>query len=226
MADWTLILWRQDGPEDFNALAAEGYRLLSLFREGEGEPAFETVRDRTLAKAFSWTEEAFADTLRKGQTNRGNALLGDLGYSVSFFSDGECPVGYQLHTGERRGMDSFVVRIPEERQRGIFAPERIEETLRRSAAIFRPFWGCVDTGRPPEGGYLGEDDRPVLCWLNYWPEPMARKIGKLRIRLACAGTEAELKDGILRTGPLPPTEEGRAALAHRLGLLKAMLPLE
>ena len=226
MADWTLILWRRDGPEDFDALAAEGYRLLSLFREGEGGPAFETVRDRTRAKPFPWTEEAFADALRKGQTNWGNALLGDLGYSVAFFSSGECPVGYQLHTGDRRGLDGFVVRIPEERQRGLFALERIGETLRRSAAIFRPFWGCVDTETPPAGGYLGEDGRPVLCWLNYWPEPMARKIGKLRIRLACAGTEAEFKDGILRTGPLPPTEEERAALAHRLGLLKATLPLE
>ena len=43
MADWTLLLWRRDGPEGFDALAAEGYRLLSLFREGEGGPAFETV---------------------------------------------------------------------------------------------------------------------------------------------------------------------------------------
>ena len=152
------------------------------------------------------------------RTNRGNALLGDLGYSVSFFAGGERPVGYQLHTGDRRGLDSFVVRIPEGRQRGLFAQERMRETLRRSAAVFRPFWGCVDTGTPPEGGYLTEDGRPALCWLNYWPEPMARKIGKLRIRLACAGTEAELKDGILRTGPLPPTKEERAALARRLGL--------
>lgn len=45
MADWTLLLWRRDGPEDFDALAAEGFRLLSLFREGEA--VFETVRDRT-----------------------------------------------------------------------------------------------------------------------------------------------------------------------------------
>ena len=226
MADWTLILWRRNGPEDFDALAEEGYRLLSLFREGEGGPAFETVRDRTQAKPFTWMEEVFADALRKGQTNRGNALLGDLGYSVSFFSGEDHPVGYQLHTGDRKGIDSFIVHIPEEWQRSLFAPERIGETLRRSAAIFRPFWGCVDTGTPPESGYLREDGRPSLCWLNYWPEPMARRIGKLRIRLACAGTEAELKDGILRTGPLPPTEEGRAALAHRLGLLKAVFPPE
>ena len=226
MADWTLILWRRDGPEAFNVLAAEGYRLLSLFREGEGGPAFETVRDRTRAKFFPWTEEAFADALRKGQTNRGNALLGDLGYSVAFFSSGECPVGYQLHTGDRKGIDSFVVHIPEERQRGIFAPERIEETLRRSAAIFPPFWGCVDAGAPPENGYLTENGLPALCWLNYWPDPLARKIGKLRIRLTCAGTEAEFKDGILRTGPLPPMEEDRAALGHRLGLLKAVFPPE
>ena len=216
MADWTLLLWRRNGPEDFDALVEEGYRLLSLFREGEA--VFETVRDRAQAKPFPWTEAAFADALRKGRTNRGNTLLGDLGYSVSFFSDGECPVGYQLHTGDQRGLDSFVVRIPEERQRGIFAPERIEETLRRSAAIFHPFWGCVDTGALPEGGYLMENHRPALCWLNYWPEPMARRIGKLRIRLTCSGTEAEFKDGILRTGSLPPTEEARAALARRLGL--------
>ena len=226
MADWTLILWRRDGPEDFDALAEEGYRLLSLFREGEDGPAFETVRDRSQAKLFPWTEEAFAGTLRKGQTNQGNLLLGDLGYSVSFFSGGERPVGYRLHTGDRKGLDAFVVHIPEERQWGTFSPERMGEILRRSAAIFRPFWGCVDTGMPPEGSYLGEDGRPALCWLNYWPEPMARKIGKLRIRLACAGTEAEFKDGILRTGPLPPTEEERAALAHRLGFLKATLPLK
>lgn len=146
MADWTLILWRRDGPEAFNVLAAEGYRLLSLFREGEGGPAFETVRDRTRAKFFPWTEEAFADALRKGQTNRGNALLGDLGYSVAFFSSGECPVGYQLHTGDRKGIDSFVVHIPEERQRGPSAPERIGETLRRSAAIFPPLLGLRGHG--------------------------------------------------------------------------------
>lgn len=218
MADWTLILWRRDGPEDFNALAAEGYRLLSLFREGEGGPAFETVRDRTQAKPFPWTEAAFADALRKGRTNQGNALLGDLGYSAAFFSEGECPVGYQLHTGDRKGMDSFVVRIPEARQRGLFAPERMGETLRRSAEIFRPFWGCVDAGLPPEGGYLGEDGRPALCWLNYWPEPMARRVGKLHIRLACAGTEAYFNDNILQTGPLPPTEKIRKKLARRLGL--------
>ena len=218
MADWTLLLWRRNGPEDFDTLAEEGYRLLSLFREGEDGPVSETVRDRSQAKPFPWTEAAFADALRKGQTNQGNALLGDLGYSVSFFSDGECPVGYRLHTGDRRGLDSFVVRIPEERQCGLFAPERIAETLRRSAAAFRPFWGCVETGSPPAGGYLGEDGRPVLCWLNYWPEPMARKIGKLRIRLACAGTEARFRDGILQTGPLPPAEEERAVLARRLGL--------
>ena len=218
MADWTLILWRRDGPEDFNALAAEGYRLLSLFREGEGGPAFETVRDRTQAKPFPWTEAAFADALRKGRTNQGNALLGDLGYSAAFFSEGECPVGYQRHTGDRKGMDSFVVRIPEARQRGLFAPERMGETLRRSAEIFRPFWGCVDAGLPPEGGYLGEDGRPALCWLNYWPEPMARRVGKLHIRLACAGTEAYFNDNILQTGPLPPTEKIRKKLARRLGL--------
>lgn len=218
MADWTLLLWRRDGPEDFAALAAEGYRLFSLFQEGEGGPAFETVWNRSQAKIFPWTEEAFAGTLRKGQTNQGNLLLGDLGYSVSFFSGGERPVGYRLHTGDRKGLDAFVVHIPEERQRGIFAPERIEETLRRSAAIFHPFWGCVDAGLPPEGGYLGEDGRPTLCWLNYWPEPMARRVGKLRIRLACAGTEARFQDSVLQTGPLPPTEEERVALARRLGL--------
>ena len=219
MADWTLILWRRDGPGDFDALAAEGDCLLSLFREGEGGPAFETVRARSQAAPFFWTEEAFAETLRKGQTNRGNTLLGDLGYSVSFFSGGERPVGYQLHTGDRKGIDSFVVHIPEERQRGIFVPERMGETLCRSAEILRPFWGCVDAGLAPEGGYLGEDDRPALCWLDYWPESMTRKIGKLRIRLACTGTEATFKDSVLRTGPLPPTEEERAALARRLGLL-------
>ena len=77
MADWTLLLWRRDGQADFDALAAEGFRLLSLFQEGEA--AFETVRDRARAKPFPWTEAAFAGTLRKGQTNQGNALRGDLG---------------------------------------------------------------------------------------------------------------------------------------------------
>ncbi len=216
MADWTLLLWRRDGQADFDALAAEGFRLLSLFREGEA--AFETVRDRTRAKPFPWMEAAFAETLRKGQTNQGNALLGDLGYSAAFFSEGEHPVGYQLHTGDRKGVDSFVVRIPEARQRGVFAPERMGETLRRSAEIFRPFWGCVDAGLPPEDGYLGEDGRPALCWLNYWPEPMARRVGKLRIRLACAGTEMQFQDGVLQTGPLPPAEKTRKRLARRLGL--------
>ena len=219
MADWTLILWRRDGPGDFDALAAEGFRLLSLFREGEGGPEFAAVRVRARATSFPWTEEAFAEALRKGQTNQGNALLGDLGYSAAFFSEGECPVGYQLHTGDRRGMDSFVVRIPEARQRGLFAPERIGETLRRSAEIFRPFWGCVDAGLPPEDGYLGEDGRPALCWLNYWPEPLARRIGKLRIRLACAGTEARFQDHVLQISAMPPAEEARAALARRLGLI-------
>ena len=157
MADWTLLLWRRNGPEDFDALAAEGYRLFSLFREGEGGPAFETVWNRSQAKPFPWTEEAFADALRKGQTNQGNLLLGDLGYSVSFFSGGERPVGYRLHTGDRKGLDAFVVHIPEERQRGTFSPERMGEILRRSARTFHPFWGCVDAGLPPEGGYLGED---------------------------------------------------------------------
>ena len=57
MADWTLVLWRRNGPEDFDALAAEGYRLFSLFREGEGGPAFETVWNRSQAKPFPWTEE-------------------------------------------------------------------------------------------------------------------------------------------------------------------------
>ena len=218
MADWTLVLWRRNGPEDFDALAAEGYRLFSLFREGEGGPAFETVWNRSQAKPFPWTEEAFADALRKGQTNQGNLLLGDLGYSVSFFSGGERPVGYRLHTGDRKGLDAFVVHIPEERQRGTFSPERMGEILRRSARTFHPFWGCVDAGLPPEGGYLGEDDRPALCWLNYWPEPMARRIGRLRIRLACAGTEAYFNDNILQTGPLPPTEKIRTKLARRLGL--------
>lgn len=218
MADWTLVLWRRNGPEDFAALAAEGYRLFSLFREGEGGPAFETVWNRSQAKPFPWTEEAFADALRKGQTNQGNLLLGDLGYSVSFFSGGERPVGYRLHTGDRKGLDAFVVHIPEERQRGTFSPERMGEILRRSAGAFHPFWGCVDAGLPPEGGYLGEDDRPALCWLNYWPEPMARRIGRLRIRLARAGTEARFQDSVLQTGPLPPTEEERVALARRLGL--------
>ena len=218
MADWTLVLWRRNGPEDFDALAAEGYRLFSLFREGEGGPAFETVWNRSQAKPFPWTEEAFADALRKGQTNQGNLLLGDLGYSVSFFSGGERPVGYRLHTGDRKGLDAFVVHIPEERQRGTFSPERMGEILRRSAGAFHPFWGCVDAGLPPEGGYLGEDDRPALCWLNYWPEPMARRIGRLRIRLARAGTEARFQDSVLQTGPLPPTEEERVALARRLGL--------
>ena len=163
-------------------------------------------------------EAAFAETLRKGQTNQGNALLGDLGYSAAFFSEGEHPVGYQLHTGDRKGVDSFVVRIPEARQRGLFAPERMGETLRRSAEIFRPFWGCVDAGLPPEDGYLGEDGRPALSWLNYWPEPMARRVGKLHIRLACAGTEMQFQDGVLQTGPLPPTEEIQKKLARRLGL--------
>lgn len=219
MADWTLILWRRDGPGDFDALAAEGFRLLSLFREGEGGPEFAAVRERAWATSFPWTEEAFAEALCKGQTNQGNALLGDLGYSAAFFSEGECPVGYQLHTGDRRGMDSFVVRIPEARQRGLFAPERIGETLRRSAEIFRPFWGCVDAGLPPEDGYLGEDGRPALCWLNYWPEPMARRVGKLRIRLACAGAEARFQDHVLQISAMPPAEEARAALARRLGLI-------
>ena len=218
MADWTLVLWRRNGPEDFAALAAEGYRLFSLFREGEGGPAFETVWNRSQAKPFPWTEEAFADALRKGQTNQGNLLLGDLGCSVSFFSGGERPVGYRLHTGDRKGLDAFVVHIPEERQRGTFSPERMGEILRRSVGAFHPFWGCVDAGLPPEGGYLGEDDRPALCWLNYWPEAMARRIGRLRIRLACAGTEARFQDSVLQTGPLPPTEEERVALARRLGL--------
>lgn len=219
MADWTLILWRRDGPGDFDALAAEGFRLLSLFREGEGGPEFAAVRERARATSFPWTEEAFAEALRKGQTNQGNALLGDLGYSAAFFSEGECPVGYQLHTGDRRGLDSFVVRIPEARQRGLFAPERMGETLRRSAEIFRPFWGCVDAGTPPKGGYLTEDGRPALCWLNYWPEPLTRKIGKLRIRLACAGTEARFQDHVLQISAMPPAEEARAALARRLGLI-------
>ena len=58
MADWTLLLWRRDGQADFDALAAEGFRLLSLFREGEA--AFETVRARTRAKpAFRASSRTF-----------------------------------------------------------------------------------------------------------------------------------------------------------------------
>lgn len=159
----------------------------------------------------------FAETLRKGQTNQGNALLGDLGYSAAFFSEGEHPVGYQLHTGDRKGMDSFVVRIPEARQRGLFAPERMGRPCaeRGDLPALLGLRGCG----APAGGWLPGRGRPSCPLLA---ELLAGADGpKGRETPHPSGLRRD-GDAISGRGPdpalLPPTEKIQKKLARRLGL--------
>lgn len=225
-----LILWRKPVKKTPQALAEEAFALFSIFREAESDfcPNYPTVRRRRDAKPFAWDGESFRKALLGQPVNQGNAQLGELGYSISFFSSLEekGSVGYRLHTGNRdpKFVDTFVVDIPEAAGSSrLFSPETVEDTFRRCIAVFRPFWGCVDDRGPLEGGYLtGDRKRPrSICWLNYWDAAMALRVGPLRIRRACGAVpEASWRDGVLRTGrePLSRTPERAEILNRLLGL--------
>lgn len=225
-----LILWRKPVEKTLEVLAEEAFDLFSIFREAQEDfrPNYQTARRKRDAKPITWDEKTFRNALLGRPVNQGNTLLGELGYSISFFSsvEEERSVGYRLHIGNRdpKFVDTFVVDIPDSAWNSrLFSLVAIEDTFCRCIAAFHPFWGCVDDRCPPEDGYLTWDrKRPMgVCWMNYWDTAMALQVGLLHIRRACgAMPEASWRDGVFRTGrePLRRKPERVEVLNHILRL--------
>lgn len=224
----SLILWRHPVQKDWTALTEEGFRLLSVFREAEPDlrPNYLKVYRKKDAVPFSWDLAEFERVLRKGAVNKGNEKLGDLGSRIGFFSsqeDRRC-IGYSLYTGNQSPLfvDCLVVNIPETACDSVlFSQTDIGETFRRCIDIFQPFWGCVTEGPSPVDGYMDDETRRPngVQWLNVWGPDIVREIGTDVIAQACREVpEASWRDGVFRTGQVPPSPETKARLEKILKL--------
>ncbi len=179
-----MLLWRKPVPEkQFHSLCADTFQTMLAFTElgRNNSPNYLTGKRKPdpPLQEFEWTLENFENTLLSHPVNKGNLKLGQLGYSVSFFSslDSRTGISFQVMIGNTDPLflDTIVAEIPAS---NIEAMDHLVSVFQICAKTFQPYWGCVTETHFLVSPML-ECDRPVSAhWLNYWSDDLLQRIGR------------------------------------------------
>lgn len=210
-----VILWRKPTPEkSFDSLCVDAFQTLSVFTElgRSSSPNYLTAwrKSDALAHEFEWTLEHFREVLLSNPINKGNSQLGELGYSMSFFSspDEQISLGFSLKIGNLNPLflDTLVVTIPDSNTE---AMNDLFQTFQQCAKLFHPYWGCV-TEADLIVSHMPKSDRPTsVLWLNYWSDELLQLIGPDIVKSAFGALGIQFSQGFfqIQDSPISPSSE-------------------
>lgn len=145
---YCMLLWRKPS-NDMDSLITDAYQTFSVFVQlgGEFAPRYLTGSKKTCTPEFSWSKKNFKKQLLDCPVNRGNEALGNLGYSVSFFSshNEKGSLSFRATLGNQRlgAFDVIVVNFPSTLTEDHFFKEQLADIFKKCVVLFNPYWGCV-----------------------------------------------------------------------------------
>ncbi len=213
-----MILWRNPIPEEsFDSLCSDTFQMLSVFtelgRNSSPNCLASNSKSDALAHEFEWTLEHFKKTLLSNPVNAGNTKLGNIGYSISFFSssDENESLCFHILIGNQNPLflDTVVVEIPDSNAE---AMNDLFQTFQKCVKCFHPYWGCVTETKLIVSymPHMPTVNRPASAlWLNYWSDELVQHIGSDIVKSAFGALGIQFSQGFfqIQDSPISPSSE-------------------
>lgn len=158
--------------------------------------------------------------LKKNPVNKGNQLLGELGYSISMYSsqaESES-LSFSATIGNQSSQfyDTIIINFPD----GFFDEfEHVTvfaDVFKQCTRIFQPYWGCIaDTAFFQKGqGLLPTCMPSSVHWINFWSDPIFDGIGRKRIMNVFSQYDIVIENGVFMIQTKPTLCPCRTALLN------------
>jgi len=83
-----MLLWKKPSAKPLQTQIDCAFDVFSVIRDlrEEYSPHFYKANKKKTSQPIAWSADAFMEALKKNPVNKGNQLLGELGYSISMYS--------------------------------------------------------------------------------------------------------------------------------------------
>lgn len=88
-----MLLWKKPSAKPLQTQIDCAFDVFSVIRDlrEEYSPHFYKANKKKTSQPIAWSADAFMEALKKNPVNKGNQLLGELGYSISMYSSQSNP---------------------------------------------------------------------------------------------------------------------------------------
>lgn len=82
-----MLLWKKPSAKPLQTQIDCAFDVFSVIRDlrEEYSPHFYKANKKKTSQPIAWSADAFMEALKKNPVNKGNQLLGELGYSISMY---------------------------------------------------------------------------------------------------------------------------------------------
>lgn len=222
-----MLLWKKPSTKPLQTQFNCAFDVFSVIRTlcEEHSPHFYKANRKKALQPIEWSADTFMEALKKNPVNKGNQLLGELGYSISMYSsqtESES-LSFSATIGNQAPQfyDTIIINFPD----GFFdefehATEFVD-VFKECTRIFQPYWGCIaDTAYfKKEQGLLPSCMPSSVHWINFWSDSIFDGIGRKRIMSVFNQYDIVIKNGVFAIQSTPSPCQCRSALINSaLGL--------
>lgn len=196
-----MLLWKKPSAKPLQTQIDCAFDVFSVIRDlrEEYSPHFYKANKKKTSQPIAWSADAFMEALKKNPVNKGNQLLGELGYSISMYSsqaESES-LSFCATIGNQSSQfyDTIIINFPD----GFFDEfEHVTvfaDVFKQCTRIFQPYWGCIaDTAFFQKGqGLLPTCMPSSVHWINFWSDPIFDGIGRKRIIIVLSVKATQIK---------------------------------
>ena len=144
-----MLLWKKPSAKPLQTQIDCAFDVFSVIRDlrEEYSPHFYKANKKKTSQPIAWSADAFMEALKKNPVNKGNQLLGELGYSISMYSsqaESES-LSFCATIGNQSSQfyDTIIINFPD----GFFDEfEHVTvfaDVFKQCTRIFQPYWGCI-----------------------------------------------------------------------------------
>jgi hypothetical protein len=217
-----MLLWKKPSAKPLQTQIDCAFDVFSVIRDlrEEYSPHFYKANKKKTSQPIAWSADAFMEALKKNPVNKGNQLLGELGYSISMYSsqaESES-LSFSATIGNQSSQfyDTIIINFPD----GFFDEfEHVTvfaDVFKQCTRIFQPYWGCIaDTAFFQKGqGLLPTCMPSSVHWINFWSDPIFDGIGRKRIMNVFSQYDIVIENGVFMIQTKPTLCPCRTALLN------------
>lgn len=217
-----MLLWKKPSAKPLQTQIDCAFDVFSVIRDlrEEYSPHFYKANKKKTSQPIAWSADAFMEALKKNPVNKGNQLLGELGYSISMYSsqaESES-LSFCATIGNQSSQfyDTIIINFPD----GFFDEfEHVTvfaDVFKQCTRIFQPYWGCIaDTAFFQKGqGLLPTCMPSSVHWINFWSDPIFDGIGRKRIMNVFSQYDIVIENGVFMIQTKPTLCPCRTALLN------------
>ena len=217
-----MLLWKKPSAKPLQTQIDCAFDVFSVIRDlrEEYSPHFYKANKKKTSQPIAWSADAFMEALKKNPVNKGNQLLGELGYSISMYSsqaESES-LSFCATIGNQSSQfyDTIIINFPD----GFFDEfEHVTvfaDVFKQCTRIFQPYQGCIaDTAFFQKGqGLLPTCMPSSVHWINFWSDPIFDGIGRKRIMNVFSQYDIVIENGVFMIQTKPTLCPCRTALLN------------